>query len=250
MDNKTKEFIKENAVNEGFLQDWYQNSVLETDTPIWTDEHIAEMVGDFYLIPREVIDGRENYYGCHENPDDYNTDDADMQNSAFNAYEPSEKYIRERRTIKILMLIMILSVIGGIIIKHCKHNVKYDTIAVPSVDNELTSEETDTIIPAETTNTDIKNNEELRYDKEKYPKIITDIIRYNNLTPEKTYKLSYHVFNYDKETQEVISERIAVAEFIPTESAGTIRIAIPCTLSEYESIIDDSQDIPIKLEWR
>jgi hypothetical protein len=60
-DNETtKEFIKENAVNEGFLQDWYQNSVLETDTPIWTDEHIAEMVGDFYLIPREVIDGREN----------------------------------------------------------------------------------------------------------------------------------------------------------------------------------------------
>lgn len=42
-----KEFIKENSVSEGFLQDWYQNSVLETDTPVWTDEHIAEMVGDF-----------------------------------------------------------------------------------------------------------------------------------------------------------------------------------------------------------
>lgn len=55
-----KEFIKENFVSEGFLQDWYQNSVLETDTPVWTDEHIAEMVGDFYLIPREVIDGRKN----------------------------------------------------------------------------------------------------------------------------------------------------------------------------------------------
>jgi hypothetical protein len=55
-----KKFIKENAVDEGFLQDWYQNSVLETDTPVWTDEHIAEMVGDFYLIPREVIDGRKN----------------------------------------------------------------------------------------------------------------------------------------------------------------------------------------------
>lgn len=47
-------------MDEGFLQDWYQNSVLETDTPVWTDEHIAEMVGDFYLIPREVIDGRKN----------------------------------------------------------------------------------------------------------------------------------------------------------------------------------------------
>ncbi len=60
MDNKTKEFIKENVVSEGFLQDWYQNSVLETDIPVWTDEHITEMVGDFYLIPREVIDGRKN----------------------------------------------------------------------------------------------------------------------------------------------------------------------------------------------
>ena len=58
--DKIKKFIKENAVDEGFLQDWYQNSVLETDTPVWTDEHIAEMIGDFYLIPKEVVDGREN----------------------------------------------------------------------------------------------------------------------------------------------------------------------------------------------
>lgn len=55
-----KKFIKENAVDEGFLQDWYQSSVSKTDTPVWTDEHIAEMVGDFYLIPREVIDGKQN----------------------------------------------------------------------------------------------------------------------------------------------------------------------------------------------
>lgn len=60
VDEKVKEFVKENAVNEGYLQDWYQNSVLETDTPVWTDEHIAEVFGDFYLIPREVIDGRTN----------------------------------------------------------------------------------------------------------------------------------------------------------------------------------------------
>lgn len=57
MNEKTKKFVKDNAVDEGFLQDWYQTSVLETDTPVWTDEHIKEMVGDFYLIPREVIDG-------------------------------------------------------------------------------------------------------------------------------------------------------------------------------------------------
>lgn len=60
IDEKVKEFINENAVDEGYLQDWYQNSVLETDTPVWTDEHIAEVFGDFYLIPREVIDGRTN----------------------------------------------------------------------------------------------------------------------------------------------------------------------------------------------
>ena len=60
VDEKVKAFVKENAVDEGYLQDWYQNSVLVTDTPVWTDEHIAEVFGDFYLIPREVIDGRTN----------------------------------------------------------------------------------------------------------------------------------------------------------------------------------------------
>lgn len=54
--NEVVKFIDDNAVDEGFLQDWYQNSVLETDTPVWTDEHIAEVYGDFYLIPKEVID--------------------------------------------------------------------------------------------------------------------------------------------------------------------------------------------------
>lgn len=59
MDDKIQEFIKNNAVDEGFLQDWYQNSVLETDTLVWTDEHIEEVVGDFYLIPKEVVDKRD-----------------------------------------------------------------------------------------------------------------------------------------------------------------------------------------------
>lgn len=57
MDNNSiKEFIKNNSVDEGFLQDWYQSSVIETDTPVWTDEHIAEVSGDFYMIPKEAID--------------------------------------------------------------------------------------------------------------------------------------------------------------------------------------------------
>lgn len=59
MTEKIKEFIKQNAVDEGFLQDWYQNSVAEAE-PAWTDEHISEMVGDFYIIPREFIDGQKN----------------------------------------------------------------------------------------------------------------------------------------------------------------------------------------------
>lgn len=192
----------------------------------------------------------ELYYNHHENHDDYNTDDTDAQDTDLDEYEPSEECVRERHIIKILMIIMILGVVGGITIKHCKHKDKYDTIAIPSVDNELTSEETDTTIPAETTNTDIENDKELddkeSYDKEKYPNIINDTIKYRNLTPEETYKISYRIFDYDKETQEVISERTAIAEFTPKESDGTIEIAIPCTLSEYESIIDDSQDISIK----
>lgn len=54
--DKIKKFITENAVGEGYLSDWYQHSVMDTDPPVWTDEHIAEVFGDFYMIPREVVD--------------------------------------------------------------------------------------------------------------------------------------------------------------------------------------------------
>lgn len=54
--DKVIKFIKDNSVDEGFLQDWYQASVLETDKPVWTDEHLAELSGDFYLIPKETVD--------------------------------------------------------------------------------------------------------------------------------------------------------------------------------------------------
>lgn len=54
--NEIKNFITENSVSEGYLSDWYQSSVDTRDEPVWTDGHIAEMFGDFYLIPREVID--------------------------------------------------------------------------------------------------------------------------------------------------------------------------------------------------
>ena len=57
--NDIKRFIEENAVDEGFLSDWYQASVTD-DPPVWTDEHIAEVYGDFYLIPKEVLDKLKN----------------------------------------------------------------------------------------------------------------------------------------------------------------------------------------------
>lgn len=41
-----------NCVNFGYLQNWYQDSVDETKKPIWTDKHLEELFGDFYLIPK------------------------------------------------------------------------------------------------------------------------------------------------------------------------------------------------------
>lgn len=44
---------KNNAWNEGTLQDWYIASVDDTP-PIWTPEHISELCEDFYVIPKEA----------------------------------------------------------------------------------------------------------------------------------------------------------------------------------------------------
>lgn len=52
-----KKLIKKMAVDEEFLQEWYQHSVLDEE-PVWTDNHISEVTNNFYLIPREVIDGK------------------------------------------------------------------------------------------------------------------------------------------------------------------------------------------------
>lgn len=56
MNETIKKFIDEQSVGEGFLQDWYQNSVDNKQEPVWTDEHIAEVCGDFYLIPKESVE--------------------------------------------------------------------------------------------------------------------------------------------------------------------------------------------------
>ena len=45
--------IEERAIDIGYLQDWYQNSIDETIPPIWTDAHIDELFKDFYLIPKK-----------------------------------------------------------------------------------------------------------------------------------------------------------------------------------------------------
>lgn len=43
---------KEDAVDEGYLYDWYIHSVSNDDEPVWTEAHIAELFNDFILIPK------------------------------------------------------------------------------------------------------------------------------------------------------------------------------------------------------
>ena len=35
------------------LEDWYINSVTD-DAPIWTEEHLEELLNDFYVIPKDT----------------------------------------------------------------------------------------------------------------------------------------------------------------------------------------------------
>ncbi len=39
------------AVDAGFLADWFISSVGE-EPPVWTEEHIVELLKDFYVIPK------------------------------------------------------------------------------------------------------------------------------------------------------------------------------------------------------
>ena len=45
---------KSEAVGEGYLQDWYINSVSEDAEPVWTEAHIAELAKDFIVIPKDT----------------------------------------------------------------------------------------------------------------------------------------------------------------------------------------------------
>lgn len=44
----------EKAMDESTLYDWYVTSVKQADTPVWTGEHIEELLNDFYVIPKEA----------------------------------------------------------------------------------------------------------------------------------------------------------------------------------------------------
>lgn len=46
-----KHFEEKLCVDYDYLEDWYINSN-ENENPHWTDKHIEELLGDFYLIPK------------------------------------------------------------------------------------------------------------------------------------------------------------------------------------------------------
>lgn len=58
----------EKAMDESTLYDWYVTSVLQTDTPVWTEEHIEELLNDFYVIPKEAETELERR-GCEADGD-------------------------------------------------------------------------------------------------------------------------------------------------------------------------------------
>lgn len=44
---------REDAVSEGYLSDWYISSV-GSESPVWTDEHISELLNDFIVLPKDT----------------------------------------------------------------------------------------------------------------------------------------------------------------------------------------------------
>lgn len=58
----------EKAMDESTLYDWYVTSVVQKDTPVWTEEHIEELLNDFYVIPKEAETELEKR-GCEADGD-------------------------------------------------------------------------------------------------------------------------------------------------------------------------------------
>lgn len=48
-----KKNLLDTAYDFATLADWYISSVNGKDTPLWTEEHLTELLNDFYLIPKE-----------------------------------------------------------------------------------------------------------------------------------------------------------------------------------------------------
>ena len=42
------------AYDIGTLEDWYISSVSQDDAPVWTEEHLEELLKDFYVIPKDT----------------------------------------------------------------------------------------------------------------------------------------------------------------------------------------------------
>ncbi len=49
--NRIKQLPSAEPVDYGYLADWFINSV-GNEEPVWTEEHIDELINDFYIIPK------------------------------------------------------------------------------------------------------------------------------------------------------------------------------------------------------
>lgn len=48
--------VGEYSMDYSTLYDWYIHSVSQRDKPVWTEEHLKELMSDFYLIPKDISD--------------------------------------------------------------------------------------------------------------------------------------------------------------------------------------------------
>lgn len=60
MTKEIKEYLERESYDHATLADWYISSV-GNETPVWTEEHIDELLNDFYVIPREIYLEPVNY---------------------------------------------------------------------------------------------------------------------------------------------------------------------------------------------
>lgn len=72
------EYIDKNeAVGEGYLQDWYISSVVGDVEPVWTEAHIEELAKDFIIIPKDtpaadVVPAAHGHWVDNPNGHDWN----------------------------------------------------------------------------------------------------------------------------------------------------------------------------------